>query len=213
MKKAGLTLTGMATLLVIGSLWWRRESKRRNLPTPFWLGWLFDNQVFERVAGTEANLDRIGVQPGERVLDVGSGPGRLAIPAARRVGSQGSVVALDLQQGMLDRLESRVQLTDLKNIELRLGDITKQGSLTDGEFDRAYLVTVMGEIPASQEALQILYQALKPGGVLSITEMLPDPHYQRRDVVLSQAWEAGFEPSEYWGWVGGYTQNFTKPSR
>ena len=54
-------------------------------------------------------------------------------------------------------------------------------------FDRALLVTVLGEIPDRDAALRAIFDALKPGGILSITEILRDPHYQRRTTVLRLA--------------------------
>ncbi len=45
------------------------------------------------------------------------------------------------------------------------------------------LVSVLGEIPHQVAALQELYAALKPGGILSITEVIFDPHFQSRERV------------------------------
>lgn len=83
--------------------------------------------------------------------------------------------------------------------------------LPPGHFDRAWLVTVLGEIPDKESALAHIYRALKPGGTLSIAEVLPDPHYQRRATVLRLAQSAGFEPVQHWSNRLAYTQNFVKP--
>jgi ubiquinone/menaquinone biosynthesis C-methylase UbiE len=162
------------------------------------------------IAGTQATLDRIGVRPGERVLDVGSGPGRLSLPAARRVGPTGKVVAVDIQPGMLAHLRENAAQVGVTNLEAHQMDITTADNLETGSFDRAWLVTVLGEIPDKETALRNLYRVLKPGGTLSITEIFPDPHYQRRETVLSLAQAAGFEPGQYWGSFFMYTQNFSK---
>jgi ubiquinone/menaquinone biosynthesis C-methylase UbiE len=53
-------------------------------------------------------------------------------------------------------------------------------------------VTVLGEIPDCVSALRELRRVPKPGGVLSVTEMVFDPHYLRRAVVLREASAAGF---------------------
>src|SRR6267378_8348929 len=49
--------------------------------------------------------ESLDLAPGMRVLDVGAGIGRLSVPVATRVGSQGEVVALDIQQEMIDIIE------------------------------------------------------------------------------------------------------------
>lgn len=95
------------TVLVAAGLCWRLASRTRRLPCPSWLAWLLENPLIDVIAGTGVTLDRIGLQPGERGLDVRSGPGRLALPAARRVGPSGTIVALDVQPGMLAGLEAR----------------------------------------------------------------------------------------------------------
>ncbi|MDT8305137.1 MAG: class I SAM-dependent methyltransferase [Anaerolineae bacterium] len=211
LKKAVAPLVVGIAAMAAGILWWRRESERRPLPCPSQFSWLLENPFMDAVAGAEATLDRIGVRAGEQVLDVGSGPGRLAIPAARRVGSGGSVTAVDVQPAMLARLWQRAESAGLTNIETRLMDVGAGEGLEPGCFDRAWLVTVLGEIPDRERGLQAIYGALKPGGTLSITEILPDPHYQRHKTVLELVQSAGFEPTQHWRNLFAYTQNFVKP--
>jgi ubiquinone/menaquinone biosynthesis C-methylase UbiE len=211
MKKLAAALLGALGAIAAGILWWRRESQRRALPCPSQLSWLLENPFMDAVAGTAATLERIGLQPGERVLDIGSGPGRIAVPAAQRVGPEGSVTAVDVQPEMLARLAQRAAAAGVTNIESRLLDIAAGESLTADHFDRAWLVTVLGEIPDKESALAHIYRALRPGGTMSITEVLPDPHYQRRATVLRLAHLAGFEPVQHWSNRLAYTQNFVKP--
>jgi SAM-dependent methyltransferase len=104
MRKLLAVLLSALTALVAGILWWRRESERRALPCPSQPSWLLENPFMDAVAGTAAILDRIGLQPAERVLEIGSGPGRIAVPAAQRAGPEGSVTAVDVQPEMLARL-------------------------------------------------------------------------------------------------------------
>lgn len=211
MKKMFLSLLVLTAGLSAVGLWWRWASRRRQLPCPSWLAWILDNPLTETVAGTQTTLDRIGLQPGERGLDVGSGPGRLTIPAAQRVGPTGTVVAFDIQPQMLSRLQERIATTGITNVVPQLGDITANNNLSSETFDRAWLVTVLGEIPDRTAALHNLSRVLKPGGTLSITEIFPDPHYQTRTTVLNLGQAAGFEPTQYWGTPLAFTQNFVKP--
>ena len=60
-----------------------------------------------------------------------------------------------------------------------------QGKLDVQPADRALLVTVLGEIPRRQAALSQIFEALKPGAILSVTEIIFDPHYQSRNTVVA----------------------------
>src|SRR5262249_30225535 len=158
-------------------LWWRYASRRRTLPCPIWLSWLLTNPL-SRDGGSAPILDRLDLKPGMRVLDVGCGPGRVSIPAAQRVGPQGQVVSLDVQEAMLKKLQQRAASRGVANIRTILGPV-EGATLEADRFDRALLVWVLGEIPDRAAALRQIFAALRPGGVLSITETLRDPHYQR----------------------------------
>ena len=198
--------------LLAGSLWWRSASRRRQLPCPAWLGWLLTNPYTSAVAGSATVLDRLLLQPGMRVLDVGAGPGRLTIPAAERVGPAGEVVALDVQQAMLAQVRAAAAKRGLANIQTVHGSM-ESAALPIATFDRALLVTVLGEIPDRQAALSALRSALRPGGLLSVTEMLPDPHYQSRRTVRHFAEAAGFQHERTYGsWIA-FTMNFRAPPR
>ncbi|NOY98640.1 MAG: methyltransferase domain-containing protein [Chloroflexi bacterium] len=211
-------VVGLVVLvLVLVSLVWRLSSQKWQIPFPAWLSWLFlDNPLIEIIIRTQATIDRIGLRSGEQGLDVGCGAGRLSIPAAKKVGPTGKIVALDIQPKMLNQLQKKIGKTGLSNIVTQLGDITSDDitssdNLQLGSFDRVWLVTVLGEIPNQQKALQNLYRLLKPGGTLSVTEIFGDPHYQARSVVLRLGHKTGFEPSHYLGNFLSFTQNFIKP--
>jgi ubiquinone/menaquinone biosynthesis C-methylase UbiE len=185
---------------------WRRE----RWPCPPWLVPLLENPYVETVAGAALLLDRAGVGPGMRVLDAGSGPGRLTLPAADRVGTAGRVLAVDLEPRMLERLRERLAARGLRNVETleaALGD----GRLPAGAFDVAFLVTVLGEIGDAPAALREIHRALRPGGRLSVTEVLPDPHYQTVGRVRALAAAAGFAEERYFAGAVSFTLNFAKP--
>ena len=187
-------------------------SRRQSLPCPAWLTILLENPYMNSVAGADKILDRIALEPGMKVLDAGCGPGRLTIPAAKRVGPTGLIVALDIQSDMLRRLQERINIQNLTNIQtIQAG--AGEGAVPANTFDRALLVTVLGEIPDRQAALAEIFTALKPGGILSITEALPDPHYQSQAQLRKFALDIGFEEGSYTGnWVA-YTLNLIKPAR
>ena len=199
-----------ASLIVLGVIGLRIVSRRRSTPCPAWLVPLLENPYIDAVAGSRLLLERAGVQAGMSVLDVGCGPGRVAIPAARLVGPEGRVVALDLQPGMIRKLEARIAQLGLRNIEVRLGG-AGEGLVPRSAFDRALLVTVLGEIVDQAAALREIYEALKPGGILSVTEVLPDPHYQSRARVRRLAESVGLRFDQLAGPWYSFTMNFRKP--
>ena len=178
-------------------------------PCPYAVAWMVDNPYRRRQVGPL--LSRIGVRPGERVLELGPGPGAFTIPAAQRAEPGGSLVAVDIQPAMIASVERRVRQAGLNNVETRVAGAYELP--LDGEsIDRAFLVTVLAEIPDRQRALAELRRVLKSGGILSITEQFMDPDYPLAATVVRWAAEAGFELVERHGNWWTYTLNFRKPA-
>ena len=197
-----LVLVGAA---VVACVVWRVAS----LPCPWWLVPVLENPYFQVVAGAELLMDRAGIGPGMAVLDAGCGPGRMTVPMSARVGDAGRIVAIDRQPRMLQRLQERVADRGLGNVETVLGKLG-EGLLPAAAFDVAVLVTVLGEIPDKVGALVEIRDALRSGGVLSVTEVLPDPHYQSLGRVRALAAAAGLrEERLFRGWAG-YTVNLVR---
>jgi ubiquinone/menaquinone biosynthesis C-methylase UbiE len=205
-----IAVAALIAVYVAVLLWWRYASRRRNLPCPFWLSWLLTNPL-RPGAGSAPILNRLDLKPGMRVLDVGCGPGRVSIPAAQRVGPEGEVVSLDIQEAMLKKLQQRAAACGVANIRTILGP-AEEAALEADSCDRALLVWVLGEIQDQAAALRQILAALKPGGLLSITETLRDAHYQRVGTVLRLAESAGFCRGEYYKSCLSYTIHFVKPA-
>jgi ubiquinone/menaquinone biosynthesis C-methylase UbiE len=194
---------------LLGAMVWRWVSRRVALPCPPALIWSLEHRIMQDVAGSEAILQRAGIVAGMRVLDAGCGPGRLTLPLARRVGPEGEVVALDVQAEMLARLEQRLKdqgITNVRMLQAGLG----AGSLAPAQFDRAIMVTVLGEIPNRLAALREVHDSLNPGGLLSITELLPDPHFQSRREVRRLGEQAGFTVEPVWSTWRAFTFNLIR---
>lgn len=202
-----LIVIGLIVLVLIATgYWWRY----RSLACPASLTWLLNNPYMNAVAGADTVIERLHLRSGMRVLDIGSGPGRLSIPIAQYIENTGEVVALDIQPKMLEKLKSKVinmGISNIRLIEAGAGD----GKVENDYFDRALLVTVLGEIPDKKSALSEIYKALKQGGILSITEVIPDPHYTSRNKVRSLCSGAGFTETEEFGCWVAFTINFMKP--
>ena len=144
------------------------------------------------------------------VLYVGCGPGRVAIPLAQRV-PQGEVVAVDIQEGMLRRAKEKALNAHVSNIRFVQAG-AGEGKLGRDCFERALLVAVLGEIPNQEAALQEIFDALQPGAILSVTEVIFDPHFQSRGKVTRLAEAIGFREHKFFGTRLAFTLNLQKPA-
>lgn len=146
-------------------------------------------------------------------MDLGCGSGVFTTFVARAIGELGRVYAVDIQPAMLRQLKrklSKAENQDITNIEL------KQASaydlpLTDEAIDLVYMVTVLQEIPDRGRALREIRRVLKPGGVLAVTELLPDPDYPLRSTTLKICQREGFMLDDSLGNLWNYTIRFRKP--
>jgi SAM-dependent methyltransferase len=116
---------------------------------------------------SERMLDMARVSTGMRVLDVASGRGEPALPAAHRVGPQGWVLAVDLVEGLLQIARERASREGLKHVEFQVADAE---ALQVGEnlFDVATVRWGLMYMRAPERALASIHRALKPGGALVI---------------------------------------------
>ncbi len=202
---------GVIVLLIIIMLVWRFASDRSSLPCPAWLSWLveFDNPIFQNDSARQI-IQHLDLQTGMNVLDFGCGPGRLTIPIAKQIGPAGQVTAFDIQAEMLNRSRAKAQSENLNNIQFIQGK-AGEGKLGNNIYDRMLLVTVLGEIPNKGVALKEVFEALKLGGILSITEIIADPHFQSRASILRRANAVGFVEKNFFGNGLSFTINFKKP--
>ena len=201
---------GIVGLGLIGIVW-RLFSRRQELPCPSWLGWMVEmDNPFTEVNRAWTIVGLLELAPGMKALDAGCGPGRLTLPLAEAVGPGGEVMALDIQEGMLARVREKVGAAGVENVHYTRAGLG-EGKLPQVYFDRALLVTVLGEIPYQLAALKEIQGALKPGGILSVTEVIFDPHFQRRETVSCLAQAAGFEEKDFYGKSLAYTMHFRKP--
>jgi ubiquinone/menaquinone biosynthesis C-methylase UbiE len=201
-------LLGIIALFVGFSLGWRWASRIWSLPCPSLTAWRFDNPLLRRL--TRTTLDRLELRPGQRILEIGPGPGRLLIQAAQRVLPGGEAVGIDIQPGMIERLKTKAEKAGVTNLTAILGDAA-QPHVAEASFDLVFLCTALGEIPDRAAALAQCHRALKSGGMLSITEILGDPHYQSRSVVQRLAEAAGFRLQSIQGGWWTFMATFVKP--
>ena len=202
---------GLICIIVITAVIWRFSSVRTSIPCPTWLSWLveLDNPFLKNNSAREIIL-HLSLRSGMKVLDFGCGPGRLTIPVAKQIGPDGTVTAFDIQAGMLERVRVKADHENLGNIQFVQG-AAGEGKLGKNEYDRVLLVTVLGEIPDKTTAMKEIFECLKPSGLLSITEVIADPHFQTRKNVLAVTGSVGFVEKDFFGNQISYTINLEKP--
>lgn len=154
-------------------------------------------------------LRRMALKPTDTVLEIGCGPGYFS-PAVAGHLTKGKLVLFDYQDAMLDIAERRLKQRGLSNYERHQGD-AKALPLADARFDAAFLVTVLGEVGDPVRALAEAARILKPGGLLSVSELAGDPDYVRFDDLKRMAEGAGLRFEHRFGPRFAYTANFTKP--
>lgn len=117
-------------------------------------------------------VERLGLAPGARVLDVCCGSGASAIPAAEIVGPGGSVVGVDLAENLLELARAKAKQRALENIDFQSGDLTNL-PFPDDSFDAVVCVFGIFFVPDMEVALRELKRVVRTGGRLAITTWGP----------------------------------------
>ena len=181
-------------------------------PVPAIVGYGLDSDLRRMLQPAVHVIERSGIEKGMKVLEVGCGSGAYTTFVARAVGKEGEVAALDIQPAMLAQLErklSRPENGDIHNVRLYEGSAYAL-PFGDASFDLAYMITVLPEIPDQARALAEVKRVLKPGGILAVTEFLPDPDYPLPSTTVRRGERAGFQVEGVYGNLWTYTVRFRR---
>ena len=118
---------------------------------------------------TERLFREAGIGPGQRVLDIGSGVGDVAMLAAKLVGPSGEVVGIERDPRSVARARSRVADAGLHNVTLTQSDASEVAG--NNPFDAAVGRFILQFLPDPVAVLRSLSQLVRPGGVLAFQEV------------------------------------------
>lgn len=127
---------------------------------------------FDAERHPEKVVEALGIKPGSRVADVGAGSGLLTVHLARAVKPNGKVVATDIDEGVLELMQSRLQAAGLADYVERKVVAADTPGLEKGEYDAILLAEVDHYFSDPVTWLKSAALALKPGGRLVISNRI-----------------------------------------
>jgi precorrin-6B methylase 2 len=114
-------------------------------------------------------VDSLKLAPGMVVADIGAGSGVISLKLATKIGPTGSVLAVDIQEEMLNVLSKRLKQLKITNVKPVHGTV-KSPNLKAASIDLALMVDVYHEFNYPYEMLREISKALKPGGRVVFVE-------------------------------------------
>lgn len=128
----------------------------------------YDSEGRGHPENAERFIDFIDVKPGQTILDLCTGTGLVAIPVAKAVGHQGSVIGVDMSSGMLAQARAKVEAENINNLELIEADV-EAIAFDNEQFDLILCCSALVYISDIPALLDRSYGWLKPGGCLAFT--------------------------------------------
>ena len=115
-------------------------------------------------------MDLAAIRPGQSLADIGAGEGYYTIRLSERVGSDGRVLAQDIDPGAIQRLGQRVERERLDNVSIRTGQ-PEDPKLPSASFDRIFMVHMYHEVSEPYAFLWHLRPALRKGGQVIVVDV------------------------------------------
>ena len=191
-KAVGRGVAIIFAWLVVSQGMFRLFKRFVHFPAPPPVTLFFNSRLRRKMQSPEQVVDWMALEAGWQVVEIGPGGGVFTAEAARQVGPDGRVYAFDIQPGMIARLQSQLAQAALTNVTAEVASAYDL-PLSDASIDRAFMITVLPEIPDKQAALAEIRRVLKPDGILAIGELIVDPDYPLRRTVVRWCRDAGLD--------------------
>ena len=155
----------------------------------------------EELENPEKVLDALYLQPGDVIADVGAGSGYFTVRLACRVGAEGKVYAVDIQEEMLKLIQQKIDRLKLSNVELVVAETTDP-KLPQGAIDLVFIVDTYHEFQRPIALMKRLAVSLKPEGRAMIIEYKAEYeairvlHKMEESQIVSELKHAGFVLSQ-----------------
>ena len=143
-------------------------------------------RAVESFAGVGNPFELRALEPGERVVDAGSGASFDSFVAAGQIGTEGYVVGVDMTPEMLDKASTTAATLGLENVEFRKG-LLEAMPVEDSWADAVISNGVINLCPDKRAAFQEIRRVLRPGGYLQFADIAngrPVPPEALRDIDL-----------------------------
>lgn len=144
------------------------------------------------------------IQPGDTVIDLGSGAGNDCFVARHETGESGKVIGIDFTEAMIKKARANAEKLGYNNVEFRQGDIDDM-PVSDSVADVVVSNCVLNLVPDKQKVISEIFRVLKPGGHFSISDIVlvgDLPEALREDAEMYAGCVAGaIQKEEYLGFI------------
>lgn len=161
---------------------------------PWWICWSFDN-IFRKLIQNPDKILKPYIKDGATILDVGPGMGYFTIPLARMAGTDGRVIAADIQEKMLNALKKRAEHFAVGNrVVLKLSSPDSLDVKEKVDFILAFWM--VHEVPDKKRFLNELFSVLKDKGIFLLAEPVFHVSQANFHETVQLAVQAGFNLRE-----------------
>jgi ubiquinone/menaquinone biosynthesis C-methylase UbiE len=167
----------------------------------FWMiSLMHDNPLLPHLKNPYRSLETAGLKSGQKVIEVGCGPGFFTIPAAKMVGDNGIIYAVDVNQRANKRVEEKMRKYGIDNIKPILGNAADSG-LQDSSIDLAFIFGLRYIAGGLSNLISEMYRVIKSGGILSFEKTTGSD-----DKLVEEVERAGFVKTDRKGRIFVFTK-------
>jgi ubiquinone/menaquinone biosynthesis C-methylase UbiE len=153
---------------------------------------MHDNPILPLVKDPYKILNKAGLKSGQKVVEVGCGPGFFTIPAANIVGDDGVVYALDTNPLAIERANNKINKAGIDNVKPMPANASDT-KLPDKSIDLAFLFGLPYVQGGLENVLAELYRIIKPDGIISFQKSRGSS-----ETLIAEVENQGFKFSERW---------------